>query len=118
MYLNYTPCITESDINSHLTYVTSILFFFRGRGVKSGIMTDFLFFSLFYCRKTCSRDKKDEDDDDKKNKHESKLDAKFFSFTTFYYLVNQKIKEKTKPTTFFFPTLRHLYCFFSFVVSC
>ncbi|XP_078335085.1 inositol 1,4,5-trisphosphate-gated calcium channel ITPR2-like [Crassostrea virginica] len=37
-------------------------------------------------KKTCSREKKDEDDDEKKNKHESKLDAKFFSFTTFYYL--------------------------------
>lgn len=54
----------------------------------------FNWFSLFYYRKTCSRDKKDEDEDDKKNKHESKLDAKFFSFTTFYYLVNQKKEEK------------------------
>lgn len=53
-----------------------------------------IWFSLFYYRKTCSRDKKDEDEDDKKNKHESKLDAKFFSFTTFYYLVNQKKEEK------------------------
>lgn len=51
MYLNYTPCITESDINSHLTYVTSILFFFRGRGVKSGIITDFLFFLSFIAEK-------------------------------------------------------------------
>lgn len=94
------------------------IIFFSGKGGKERNHYWFSLFSLFYCRKTCSRDKKDEDDDDKKNKHESKLDAKFFSFTTFYYLVNQKIKEKTKPTTFFFPTLRHLYCFFSFVVSC
>ena len=46
----------------------------------------------FFHRKTCSREKKDEDDDEKKNKHESKLDAKFFSFTTFYYLVKNKTK--------------------------
>ena len=31
----------------------------------------------------------DDDDDEKKKKHVSKLDAKFFSFTTFYYMVNK-----------------------------
>ena len=38
---------------------------------------------------TFSRKKKDDElEEDKKKKHESKLDAKLFSFTTFYYFVS------------------------------
>ena len=37
----------------------------------------------------CSRKKKDDDtDEDKEKKHQSKMDAKFLSFTTFYYAVS------------------------------
>ncbi|XP_021341779.1 inositol 1,4,5-trisphosphate receptor type 2-like [Mizuhopecten yessoensis] len=38
-------------------------------------------------RNTCSRKKKDDElEEEKKKKHQSKLDAKLFSFTTFYYI--------------------------------
>ena len=33
------------------------------------------------------RNKDDDDEEDKKRKHVSKLDARFFSVTTFYYMV-------------------------------
>ena len=44
----------------------------------------------------CSRKKKDDDtEEDKEKKHQSKMDAKFFSFTTFFYAVS-KIMQSTK----------------------
>ena len=45
---------------------------------------------MFYIftRQTFSRKKPEDDQEqDLKKPHQSKLDAKFFSFTTFYYLV-------------------------------
>ena len=44
----------------------------------------------------CSRKKKDDDtDEDKEKKHQSKMDAKFFSFTTFFYAVGKIMQSNS-----------------------
>ena len=51
-----------------------------------------MYFFLCTFRNTCARKKKDEDaEEDKEKKHQSKMDAKFLSFTTFYYAVSEAI---------------------------